>query len=254
MGVLERVGQGFLPDVEKVLLPGVGKLRQSAAGLKLRVKRRAGGRALNNTFERIPKILFLQCLRAQRVHGAPRLAQASPGQLPGAVQMFVCVLAGTVGDRILGGFQLHDHTGKTLRERVVDVSRHPVSFFKDRGALTLLGELIELKREHDLVCERLSQFYFFWPVRRTIDVANANEASDVSTHQKRHSEKPLCAVSFQMLTQIAANARISCDVVANHRTSREKQLLDYRVPFPRQRVFDEWVLRLERAKFSALYY
>src|SRR5438128_12540075 len=66
--VLERVGQGFLPDVEKVLLPGVGKLRQSAAGLKLRVKRRAGGRALNNTFERIPKILFLQCLRAQRVH------------------------------------------------------------------------------------------------------------------------------------------------------------------------------------------
>ena len=86
--------------------------------------------------------------------------------------------------------------------------------------------------EHDLVSERLGQLDFLRPIRRTIDMANANKASDSSTHQKRHCEKSLCAVSFQMLTPIAVNARISLDVIANHRTCCEKQFLNYCVLFP----------------------
>ncbi len=78
VGVLERIGQRFLPDVEKIFLPGLGKLRQFSLRLKLCVKRRPGGRVLNNTFERLPKILFLQCLRTQRVHGAAGFAQTPP--------------------------------------------------------------------------------------------------------------------------------------------------------------------------------
>ena len=42
MGVLKRVGQRFLPDVEKVFLPGQGELRQLALCLKLCVERRPG--------------------------------------------------------------------------------------------------------------------------------------------------------------------------------------------------------------------
>ena len=35
------------------------------------------------------------------------------------------------------------------------VARHSISFFEDRRSLTLLCKLIELKREHDLMRERL---------------------------------------------------------------------------------------------------
>ncbi len=67
-GILEGVGQCFLPDVEKVFLPGLRKIRQFALRLKLGVQRRPGGRALNSTFERLSKVVFLQSLWAQRVH------------------------------------------------------------------------------------------------------------------------------------------------------------------------------------------
>src|SRR5437899_1777007 len=148
-------------------------------------------------------------------------------------QMLVRFFTGTAHDCILRCFQLHDHTSETLGEGVVDVPRHSISFFKDCGPLTLLGEIVELKREHDLVRQCLGQFDFLRPIRSTIDVANANKASDLSSHQKRHCEKPLCAVSFQMFTPIAANARISVDVIANHGTCGEKQFLNYCGPFPK---------------------
>jgi hypothetical protein len=114
----------------------------------------------------------------------------------------------------------------------MNVARHSISFFEDRSPLTLLGKLIESKRKHDLMGERLRQFNLLRPIRRTIDMANANKASDLSTHQQRHSEEPLCAISFQMLTPIADNARISVNVIANHGTGREKQFLNYCVLFP----------------------
>src|ERR1700730_18067241 len=146
--------------------------------------------------------------------------------------MIVRFLAIPGGDSILGCFQLHNHTGETLGERIMNVARHSISFFEDRSPLTLLGKLIESKRKHDLMGERLRQFNLLRPIRRTIDMANANKASDLSTHQKRLSEKPLCAVSFQMLTPLAVNARISLDIIANHRTCREKQFLNDCVLFP----------------------
>src|SRR5439155_10523357 len=142
--------------------------------------------------------------------------------------------------------------GKTLCERVVNVTRHSISFFENRSPLTLLGELVELKREHDLVGERLGQFDLLRPIRRTIDMANANKAFDLSTHQKRHCQKPLCPVSFQMLTPIPAHAGISLDVIANHRTCREKQFLNYCVLFPEYGVLNEWMLRIRRGQFSAI--
>jgi hypothetical protein len=70
--------------------------------------------------------------------------------------MIVSFLATTAGNRILGRFQLHNHTGKTLRESVVNIARHPISFFENGSALALLGKLIELKRKHDLMGEGLS--------------------------------------------------------------------------------------------------
>src|SRR6266853_1253203 len=96
------------------------------------------------------------------------------------MQMLVRFLAGTVGNRILGRFQLHNHTGKALREGVVNVPRHSISFFEDRSPLTLLGEFIELKREHDLMGEGLSQFNLLRSIRYTIDMANADKTTRLS--------------------------------------------------------------------------
>src|SRR6476619_7641862 len=162
------------------------------------------------------------------------------------MQMIVRFLAIPAGNRILGCFQLNNHTGKTLRERVVNVTRHSISFFKNRSPLTLLGELVELKREHDLMGERLGQFDLLRPIRRPIDMANPSKAFDLSTHQKRYCQKPLGPVSFQILTPLAINAGISLDVVANDRTCRKEQFPDYRILLPQRWVLDEWMFRIER--------
>jgi len=44
---------------------------------------------------------------------------------------------------------------KTLRQRIVDIARHSISFFEHCGLLALLGKLIELNCKHRLVRERL---------------------------------------------------------------------------------------------------
>src|SRR5213596_58961 len=68
MGILECVGQSFLSYVQKIFLPGPGKLWWFAVRFKSCVKRRTESGVLNNTFERVPEIVFLQSLRAQRVN------------------------------------------------------------------------------------------------------------------------------------------------------------------------------------------
>src|SRR5580693_858899 len=146
--------------------------------------------------------------------------------------MIIRFLATAAGNCILDCFQLNDHAGEPLRERVMDVPRHAISFFEDRSAAPLLSKLIELKRQHDLMGQCLGQFYLLRPIRCTIDMANANKASNLSTYQQWHCEKPLCAVSFQMLRPIAVNARISIDIIANDWTCCEKQFLNYGVLFP----------------------
>src|SRR6266853_1077099 len=165
------------------------------------------------------------------------------------MQMLVRFLAGTVGNRILGRFQLHNHTGKALRERVVNVPRHSISFFEDRRSLTLLGKFIELKGKHDLMGERLSQFDFFRPIRCPVGMADSNKTPDVSAHQNRNSQKSFCSLSLQIIAPFGFDARSSVQVFANHRTCREKQFLDYCVLFPEKWVLYEWMLRVRRDQF-----
>ena len=39
--------------------------------------------------------------------------------------------------RILGRFQLHDHTGEPLRKRIVNIARHSIAF-SEHGSLPAL--------------------------------------------------------------------------------------------------------------------
>src|ERR1700730_2157003 len=112
------------------------------------------------------------------------------------MQMAVRFLPRAERDRVFGRFQLNNHAGKTLRERVVDVPSHSIAFFEHCRPLPLVGKVIELKRKHHWMGQCLGQFNFLRAIWRSIAMANTDKASDVSTDQKRHSEKPLSADSF----------------------------------------------------------
>src|ERR1700720_4448774 len=98
------------------------------------------------------------------------------------MQMLVPFPARTAGNCILGCFQLHNHASETLSERVVNVPRHSISFFENRGAPTLLGQLIELKSKHHSMGEGLRQFHFLGLINPTIEMANTDKTPDLSTH------------------------------------------------------------------------
>src|SRR6476660_1386445 len=101
------------------------------------------------------------------------------------MQMFVRILLLAGGNRILGRFQLHNHPSETLRERVVDVSRHSISFGEDCALLALFGKLIELNSEHRLVSKRLRQSDLLRPIRRPIAMANTDDSFDLPAYQRR---------------------------------------------------------------------
>lgn len=51
---------------------------------------------------------------------------------------------------ILGPFQLHDDTGETLTQGIVDLARQAISLLHDRRTFPLLGELRDLQRQGDV--------------------------------------------------------------------------------------------------------
>ncbi len=99
------------------------------------------------------------------------------------MQMFVRPLLMPARDCILSRLQLHNHSGKALRQRVVNVSSHPVSFSEDGRKLALLGKLIKLNCERRLVSERLRQFDLLRPVGRPSSMTNADNSFNLSAHQ-----------------------------------------------------------------------
>ena len=60
--------------------------------------------------------------------------------------MLVGFLTLAARDCILSRFQLHNYAGETLRERIVNVSRHPISFFQDGGLPALLSNRLVRER------------------------------------------------------------------------------------------------------------
>src|SRR5207247_5756758 len=137
------------------------------------------------------------------------------------MQMSIRFLAGAARDCILGCFQLHNYPGETLRERIVNVARHSVSFFEDRRALALLGVLIELNGKHDLMRERLGQFDLLRAVSRAIRMADPDKATDLSTDQDRNPEKPRRSFFLQMGAPLAVHARISLHIFTTNRRASE---------------------------------
>src|SRR5882724_2982294 len=142
------------------------------------------------------------------------------------MQMIVRFFATTARKRILGCFQLHNYTGETLCERVVDVSRHSISFFEHRSSLMLLGKLVELYGKHDLMGKRLGQFNLLGPIGYSVGMSNSDKTSDLPTYQERDPQKSLCSFPLQILLPLAVTPRTSVNVFAKDGARRKKQLLD----------------------------
>src|SRR6266404_4982685 len=53
-------------------------------------------------------------------------------------------------------FHLQDHTRETLCERVVDITRQTGALFEDGSLALLLGDLLPMNSNHDVLRERLS--------------------------------------------------------------------------------------------------
>ena len=113
-----------------------------AATLERGVKARPRGGILDDGLERFPKSGILQGLRPQRANRPARFIQTCPRQLPRVLEMMEGVLLVAFGRCVVGRLQLNDHTGEALRQGVVDISRHSIAFFQDRGEPALVGKLI----------------------------------------------------------------------------------------------------------------
>ena len=74
--------------------------------------------------------------------------------------MFVSLLRQSLGLRVRRSLQLHDHAGESLRQRVVNVAGHAITF-RNHGRLTaLLRQTHQLKRQHRLMSQRPGEFDF----------------------------------------------------------------------------------------------
>src|SRR5947199_10774919 len=80
-------------------------------------------------------------------------------------------------------------------------------------------------------------------------MAKPNIPPHLSTHQNRNCQKPFCSPSLQIVGPLAVHTRIGLPLVANHRTRREKQFLNYCILFPKQRVLRERMLRVRPTNF-----
>src|SRR5205807_9824853 len=129
----------FLTDVEKVFLHQRWKLAHFAAELKRSVKIRACRGVLDRSLESIPERRFFQGLGPERADRAARFTQTSARQFTSTLQMTGRIFLVALRGCILSRLQLDNHTGETLSQRIVDVSRHPIAFIEDRREPALLG-------------------------------------------------------------------------------------------------------------------
>ena len=139
--VLGHVGQRLLRDAQQGHLDlRVQRLRGAGGGDRGRhpVDR---GPARRDLGQRLRQLGVLQGLRPDGPHGPAGLGQAVAGQLGGVADPAFPVgpagfpaVAVAAGRRLqaglLGGFQLRDDAGQALRQRVVDLPRHPLPLFQ----------------------------------------------------------------------------------------------------------------------------
>jgi hypothetical protein len=85
--VAQSIGQYFLSDAEEILFPFRRNFPWLALQNEFRPHRCALGHLLDQTFQSVAQIFFLQRLRTKRPQGTPRLAQALAGEFAGTIEI-----------------------------------------------------------------------------------------------------------------------------------------------------------------------
>jgi len=101
--------------------------------------------------------------RAQRSNRPSGFTKAGSGQFTRPVDPFRSLGRIAERRRALGCFQLHDHSGESLSQRVVNVARHPVALRRDRSFTALFRQSHQLETQHGLMRHRPRQLDFFLP-------------------------------------------------------------------------------------------
>ena len=138
MRMPERVRQNLLADAQNIFLPLGWKRPWLALHIEFRRQCCARCHLPKQILKCLAEVLFIERLRTKRPHGTSRLLQALAREIASPAEMLFCFLRQSFGSRIPGGFQLHDHPSESLRERVVNVAGHAITFCRDGRLAALL--------------------------------------------------------------------------------------------------------------------
>src|SRR5438093_9104527 len=129
--------------------------------------------------------------------------------------MLIRFLTTATCDCIVSRFQLNNHASEPLRERIMNIASHPISFFQNGCLPASLGKFIELNCQHRLVSERLRQFNLFRPIRWPVAVANPDESFNSPAHKGWNPQELLSSPRQQILAKICGNMGIMFYVFAD---------------------------------------
>src|SRR6266516_4337668 len=153
---------------------------------------------VDQIFQCFAQRFLLQRLRAKRLHRAARLTQTLAGEVPGSIKMaggFHCLI---LGRGLLNCFQLNDHAGESLRERVVNVASHPIALGHHGRLTTLSGKTGQLHCQRRLMGESTGQFDLLLAETTVHSKPDADKSSDTSGDEHWHKQNSVDAHLPQM--------------------------------------------------------
>src|SRR6266850_693926 len=198
LSVSEDIGQYLLPDAKKIGFPFRRQFPSFALQGEFRVHGRAPGHFLDQIFQRLAQRFLLQRLWAERLHRAPCFAQALAGEFSSSIQMAGGFHRLIPGHGLLNCFQLNDHAGESLRERVMNVASHSITLGHHRRLTTLGGKTGQLDGQSCLMGESTGQLDLLLSETTLLSETDADESRNTSGDEHRHKQNRVDAHLPQM--------------------------------------------------------
>src|SRR5207248_8063773 len=199
--VFDRVGQRLLSDSQQALFPIRRHYRLISFQMEFRLQAAAIGHALEQIVQGQAQGRILERAWTQSEDRPSRFSQSDPRQIArplNAVCRFGKIF---LRNSAFGCFQLHDDASEALRERIVNVAGHAISFRHDGRLAALLRQAHQLNSQHGLVGQRLGQFDFVFLKRALLRETDADDSGNTSGDQHWDEENGPDTQSLQMFLE-----------------------------------------------------
>src|SRR5262245_58851050 len=113
-------------------------------------------------------------------------------------------------------FHLHDHPGEPLSERVVNISRHTGSLFENGSLTLLLYDLLAMRRQHDVMGQRLSELDLIGSIGSLFQMMNTDKPAKLPGHKHRYRHESLALVAFQIFAEFRLEPCIPFNIVDDY--------------------------------------